>query len=1170
MRSNILILFSVFVLSICSFPNLVYSQANCTSPYSITSSSICITGDLYNANSGQAGSCAGTTALTAYGVWYTFTATSTSASIGVGSFGGGSNLTAATTYIEVLSNGTCGSLTSVVCQTASSTLNATGLTVGNNYFIRVYVTTAPTGNSNKYGFTLTFQQTPSNDNCTNASTLTAGTTCTNVTGTLSGSTSSSPAVTSTCAGTPGGDVWYSFVAPASNATITLSNFGSSFSSRYIQLLSGSCGSLTSVSCANASSLSVATGLTPGNTYYVRTYSTTVAPTGCDWGFDICVTYVPPPSNDDCANSTLLYSNTSCTNTSATLAGATASSGIPIGCAAAGTYYDVWFSFVAASAVSETITLSSLSGIPNQRIQLYSGACGSLTSIACSSTSTLTASGLSVGTTYYVRVSNYNAAATSTGNFNICITHPAPTIPSIDYGKSYVNVSNSTGGGTIDPGDTLEVRATLVIRSSGLDSLVFLDTLHLGGGVRLVPGSIALRTNEGKVYKSFTDAVGDDEGYSYTSGTDTVIRINFGSGASSTRGGTLTNTSKPSVFGSTMIIMATYRVVVYAGYNTSLNLGGGKFITSSLASGTISNVPFSSRSAVVYSSPGLCPNSVAASNSIGGDNNGTFGSGSAQNRGASSNVTGYTYATFNNNAPGDYYYGIANNTSSSGNTTTTWPKPNSSHRVFNLWDITGDHTGATNTAKGNRPCDPNQPISATNPCGYMLVVNSAYKTDTAFQYTVTNLCPNTYYEISAWLKNICYKCGCDSNGVAATAASGYIPTATNDSSGVRPNLTFDINGIDYYTTGDILYGGLFPSTQTGSDSNNVWVKRGFTYLTGAAQTSFTLTIRNNAPGGGGNDWAMDDIALATCSPNLTFTPSATPIVCDGNSVDLTSTVTSYFNNYTHYKWQESSDNGVSWTDVSGTNSSGTGTPSLVSGQYQYTTAVYSTPVLNTGNNIRYRLITATTSSNLTTANCILADTLNVQPNILDDCPPVLGTSIISFNAKQDGSQTQLRWTTSKETETFKFIIEGSSDGQNFVAIGTMYSSGARDNSLNTYTWSESYRQGKYYYRIKMTSDYSGTKYSRVAVIDGLSKKVNLAAIVNPFTSQLTAYVEAPEAGIIKMQLIDNYGVLVHSQNASLQQGNNRIIISDTGKLPSGMYTLKLISNQNIISKKLIKQ
>jgi hypothetical protein len=232
-------------------------------------------------------------------------------------------------------------------------------------------------------------------------------------------------------------------------------------------------------------------------------------------------------------------------------------------------------------------------------------------------------------------------------------------------------------------------------------------------------------------------------------------------------------------------MATYRVTVYATYGTILNLGGGKITGSTnAASGVVNNYPFSGRNAVVYSSPGLCPNAVAPSNAIGGDFNGTFGSGTAQNRAASSNVIGYTYATFATDAPGDYYYGIANNTSAGGanfSTITTWDKADPSpHRVFNLWDITGDHTGASNSTKGNPPCDPSKPVSATNPCGYMLVVNSAYKTDTAFQYTVSNLCPNTYYEISSWIKNICYKCGCDSNGVSANTA-GYLPSGPNDSS-----------------------------------------------------------------------------------------------------------------------------------------------------------------------------------------------------------------------------------------------------------------------------------------------------------------------------------------------------------------------------------------------------
>ena len=348
-----------------------------------------------------------------------------------------------------------------------------------------------------------------------------------------------------------------------------------------------------------------------------------------------------------------------------------------------------------------------------------------------------------------------------------------------------------------------------------------------------------------------------------------------------------------------------------------------------------------------------------------------------------------------------------------------------------------------------------------------------------------------------------------------------------------------------------------------------MKKGFTYLTGPTETSFTLTLRNNAPGGGGNDWALDDIAVATCSPEMTFTPSFTPTVCTGNTLDLTSTVASYFNNYTYYKWQSSTDNGATWVDESGVNSSGIGSPVLNSGQYYYTTPAHTTQPMNTGDNVQYRLVTATTLTNLATATCVLADTVNVVPEILNNCAPVLGTHIISFNANREGNKGILRWTVSKETELFTFVIEGSADGKNFSSLGTMHSSGLNGSDLNGYTWSEEYRQGKYYYRIKMYGTNTGTRYSRVVAVDGLAKKVNLLSIINPFNSQLTAYVDAPEAGIARIQLVNNMGIVVKSQNSSLQQGANQISISNTGTLPNGMYTLRIISNQTIIGKKVVK-
>jgi hypothetical protein len=151
-----------------------------------------------------------------------------------------------------------------------------------------------------------------------------------------------------------------------------------------------------------------------------------------------------------------------------------------------------------------------------------------------------------------------------------------------------------------------------------------------------------------------------------------------------------------------------------------------------------------------------------------------------------------------------------------------------------------------------------------------------------------------------------------------------------------------------------------------------------------------------------------------------------------------------------------------------------------------------------------------------------------------------------------------------------VIETSSDGQNFVAIDKLTSAGVSGDALNTYTWSETYRQGKYYYRIKMFGERTGTRYSKVITVDGLVRKANLVSVINPFSNQLTAYLDAPEAGIAKLQLVDNMGTVVRYQNASLQQGINSIIISNTANLPTGIYTLKIVSNQSVISKKLVKQ
>ncbi|MFI5186195.1 MAG: T9SS type A sorting domain-containing protein, partial [Chitinophagales bacterium] len=419
-------------------------------------------------------------------------------------------------------------------------------------------------------------------------------------------------------------------------------------------------------------------------------------------------------------------------------------------------------------------------------------------------------------------------------------------------------------------------------------------------------------------------------------------------------------------------------------------------------------------------------------------------------------------------------------------------------------------------------------------------------------TISNLCPNTYYEISCWLRNICSKCGCDSNGKGASNA-GYIPTAPGDSSGVSPNLTFNVNNISYYTTGNIGYSGT-------------WIKKGFTVLTGPVQTSFTVKFFNNAPGGGGNDWALDDISVATCTPNLTLLPSANPMICSGNIVDMSSVVKSFFNNYTYYKWQRSTNNGVSWTDDGP--SGGPATPTWSGSDWEYTVA-HPTFVGNMSDSgSKYRMVIATTSANLSDANCAFSQSTVITLSVLN-CGPPLDIDILSFTGKEIGNMSQLSWTTSTEDEPVQYVVEKSSDARSFKPVGAVnsYNNG---NNINSYSFNDPDTvRNAVYYRLRITDANTRNKYSRIIQLNGTNDEISFTNVINPFDQKLQFEILAASNGRAQVNLISLQGGIVKQAEFSLNTGINSLAIGNTEVLPVGVYILRVQFNGKILQRKLVK-
>jgi gliding motility-associated-like protein len=209
------------------------------------------------------------------------------------------------------------------------------------------------------------------------------------------------------------------------ATVTWTEVGTATSWEVLLLPAGSPAPLPSASgTITTTNPFFATNLTAATSYdvYVRAIC---SPTDISF-WSNRVSFTTLISNDECINAITAPVNTTtlCTLTaSGALIGATASTQ---GNTCSGTDDDdVWFQFTATST-QHTISLLNIAGSTTDLFHVvYSGSCGSLTQLYCSDPNTSTASNLTPGQTYFIRIYSYTSTPGQTTTFTLCIGTPVP-------------------------------------------------------------------------------------------------------------------------------------------------------------------------------------------------------------------------------------------------------------------------------------------------------------------------------------------------------------------------------------------------------------------------------------------------------------------------------------------------------------------------------------------------------------------------------------------------------------------------------------------------------------------------------------------------------------------------------------------------------------------------
>jgi large repetitive protein len=294
-------------------------------------------------------------------------------------------------------------------------------------------------------FSLNCLAQPSNDECINAIAVTPqvfGTSCVSTTA-ASTINATASAFAPSCTGSQADDdIWYSFVANSFSAVVRINNAllnGGGNAIVSMAVYESACpASSASIACfnniASGNGWQIVTGLTPGNTYYLRFYS---ASTSVQMTFNFCVQSTSPPSSDECANAINLSMDpfgATCTNpVTVTTTGATASTPAT-SCNSADAGDDVWYRFTAIS----TSAIIRVSGIVNTinnattsvGFALYENACpATTTSLACEGNLGFGSgfkiiNGLTIGNIYFVRV--WTGGTNNYGSFSLCVQQvPAP-------------------------------------------------------------------------------------------------------------------------------------------------------------------------------------------------------------------------------------------------------------------------------------------------------------------------------------------------------------------------------------------------------------------------------------------------------------------------------------------------------------------------------------------------------------------------------------------------------------------------------------------------------------------------------------------------------------------------------------------------------------------------
>ncbi len=184
--------------------------------------------------------------------------------------------------------------------------------------------------------------------------------------------------------------------------------------------------------------------------------------------------------------------------------------------------------------------------------------------------------------------------------------------------------------------------------------------------------------------------------------------------------------------------------------------------------------------------------------------------------------------------------------------------------------------------------------------------------------------------------------------------------------------------------------------------------------------------------------------------------------------------------------------------------------------------------------------------------------------------VLPVQFLNFGGLLQNMQVALNWTIIATKDVDHFEIERSLDNAVYAKVGVV-TDAVKLNQQQSFGYPDDINgvtADIIYYRLKVIGKNGDIKYSNILVIRRNQVKTPVTIMPNPANEYVSVKFFVEKESEITLRLLDNLGKTVFLQKQKVSKGSNMIQLNDLGKYSTGVYSIQLFINGEVITRKLI--